>query len=105
MAQGEEGAGGGGPKGSHEAALLEIRNEKGLHARASAKFVATVERFQARVTVTRDGLSVSGDSIMGLLTLAAAKGSQIHVAASGPDAVDAMIALRALLEDRFGEGS
>ncbi len=63
-----------------------IINEKGLHARASAKLVETVESFDAKANISKDNLSVSGDSIMGLLMLAAAKGSQIDVETSGPEA-------------------
>lgn len=83
--------------------LLEIVNEKGLHARASAKFVEEVERFDARVSVSRDGLEVSGDSIMGLLMLAAAKGCSILVATEGPDAEDALNALETLVAGKFDE--
>ena len=83
--------------------LLEIVNEKGLHARASAKFVEEVEQFDARVSVARDGLEVSGDSIMGLLMLAAAKGCSIQVSAEGPDASDALAALETLVANKFGE--
>ncbi len=82
---------------------LLIRNEKGLHARASARFVETVERFDARVEVMRDGLSVSGDSIMGLLMLGAAQGATLDIDAEGPEAEELLAALAALLEDRFGE--
>ncbi len=84
--------------------VLDIINEKGLHARASAKFVETVERFDARATVDRDGMSVSGDSIMGLLMLGAARGSQITVTTSGEQAGPLMDALVALVGDYFGEG-
>lgn len=83
--------------------ILDIINEKGLHARASAKFVETVESFDARAEVSRDGMSASGDSIMGLLMLAASKGTQIEVATSGNDADQLANALRALVADRFGE--
>ncbi|WP_312528742.1 HPr family phosphocarrier protein [Paracoccus sp. (in: a-proteobacteria)] len=83
---------------------LKIINEKGLHARASAKFVETVERFDARVTVEKDGLEVSGDSIMGLLMLAAPRGSTIHVTARGPQAGELSQALASLVGDYFGEG-
>lgn len=83
---------------------LEIQNEKGLHARASAKFVETVERFEARADVAKDGMTVSGDSIMGLLMLAAAKGSTIDVSTSGADAEQLMEAIAALINDKFGEG-
>ncbi len=83
---------------------LEIQNEKGLHARASAKFVETVEAFDARADVSKDGMTVSGDSIMGLLMLAAAKGSTIDVATSGAAAEPLMAAIASLIDDKFGEG-
>ena len=82
-----------------------ICNAKGLHARASAKFVETVERHDASARVSRDGQTVGGDSIMGLLMLAAANGCEISVACEGPEAEALMEALAALVEDRFGEGS
>ncbi len=84
---------------------LEIINEKGLHARASAKFVETAERFNARALVSKDGQSVSADSIMGLLMLAASTGTAIDVAAEGPDAEALLDALEQLVEGRFGESS
>ena len=83
---------------------LEIVNQKGLHARASAKLVETVERFDASAEVSRDGLSASGDSIMGLLMLAASRGTTIDVQTSGPDAEALADALAALVADKFGEG-
>ena len=82
---------------------LRIINEKGLHARASAKFVEVVERFDASAEVGKDGLSVSGDSIMGLLMLAASKGTSIEVRTSGVQAAELADALQALVADRFGE--
>ena len=82
---------------------LKIVNEKGLHARASAKFVEVVEGFDARAEVCRDGMSAGGDSIMGLLMLAAAKGTTIEVQTSGPDAEALANAVEALVADRFGE--
>lgn len=82
---------------------LTICNEKGLHARASARFVETVERHDARAVVIRDGMRVSGDSIMGLLMLAAAKGTEIEVETTGPEAEGLAAALAALVEGRFGE--
>ena len=82
---------------------LHIINEKGLHARASAKFVEVVEGFDARAEVSKDGNSASGDSIMGLLMLAAPKGTSIKVQIQGPDAAALADALQALVEDRFGE--
>ena len=84
---------------------LQIVNEKGLHARASAKLVEVVEGFDASSEVSKDGLSASGDSIMGLLMLAAAKGSSIDVVTSGADADALAQALTALVADRFGEGA
>ena len=82
---------------------LKIENEKGLHARASARFVEVVEQFDARAEVTKDGMIVSGDSIMGLLMLAASKGTSIEVQTSGADAEALGVALQALVADRFGE--
>lgn len=82
---------------------LKIINEKGLHARASAKFVEVVEEFDATAQVSRDGMTVSGDSIMGLLMLAASRGTTIEVETSGPQAEALAAALAALVADRFGE--
>ncbi|ETX30873.1 HPr family phosphocarrier protein [Roseivivax isoporae] len=82
---------------------LKIVNEKGLHARASAKLVEVVEGFDAQAEVSRDGLSASGDSIMGLLMLAASKGTSIEVETSGPDAEALADAIAALVANRFGE--
>lgn len=82
---------------------LKIINDKGLHARASAKFVEVVEQFDADAEVFKDGLSASGDSIMGLLMLAASKGTTIEVQTSGTDAGALSEALKALVEDKFGE--
>ncbi|HMQ94206.1 MAG TPA: HPr family phosphocarrier protein [Amaricoccus sp.] len=83
---------------------LDIINEKGLHARASARFVETVERFDARATVSRDGMQVSGDSIMGLMMLAASRGTSIEILVEGSQAEALADALRDLVADRFGEG-
>lgn len=85
------------------AMVLDIENEKGLHARASARFVETVEGFDASAMVSRDGMVVSGDSIMGLLMLGAAKGTQIEVETSGPQADALADAIRTLVGSRFGE--
>ncbi|MEM1075669.1 MAG: HPr family phosphocarrier protein [Pseudomonadota bacterium] len=82
---------------------LEIVNIKGLHARASAKLVEVVEGFDARAEVSRDGVSAAGDSIMGLLMLAASHGTFIDVETSGPDADALADALKALVADKFGE--
>lgn len=83
---------------------LRIVNEKGLHARASARFVETVERFDADARVTRGNETVSGDSIMGLLMLAASKGTTIQVETRGTEAGALADALEALVADKFGEG-
>ena len=90
------------PEGAIFRELL-IVNRKGLHARASAKFVQTVEKFDAGVTGTRCGETVGGRSIMGLLTLGAAKGTTITVTAQGDDAEGSLAAITALVENRFGE--
>ena len=82
---------------------LAIINEKGLHARASARFVEVVEDYDATAQVSRDGMTVSGDSIMGLLMLAASRGTTIEVETGGPQAADLATALTALVADRFGE--
>ena len=82
---------------------LRIVNVKGLHARASAKLVEVVEAHDASATVARDGISTSGDSIMGLLMLAAGNGSDIEVETEGPEADRLMEAIAALVADRFGE--
>ena len=82
---------------------LRIVNRKGLHARASARFVETVGRFDAAVLVEKDGEEVSGDDLLGLLMLAGSCGSTIEVSAAGPDAAAALDALEALVSDGFGE--
>jgi phosphocarrier protein len=82
---------------------LPIVNMKGLHARATAKFVQCCDRFDAVITVTKDDETVGGSSIMGILTLGAAKGSSILVTASGPDAQAVLDALTELVANRFGE--
>lgn len=82
---------------------LRIINEKGLHARASAKFVEVVEAHDAKAVVSKDGMDVSGDSIMGLLMLAASRGTAISVATSGAEAQKLADALEALVAARFGE--
>ncbi|APX90107.1 HPr family phosphocarrier protein [Brevirhabdus pacifica] len=83
--------------------VLKIVNEKGLHARASAKLVEVVEAHDAEATVSKDGMDVSGDSIMGLLMLAASKGSEIRIATKGNAAEDLAAALEELVTNRFGE--
>jgi phosphocarrier protein HPr len=82
---------------------VTIVNRRGLHARASARFVKCAEGFDAAVHVIKDGQSVEGTSIMGLMTLAAAPGSTIELTADGPDAQAAMDALTDLVESGFGE--
>jgi phosphocarrier protein len=82
---------------------LTICNKKGLHARASARFVQTVEKFDAEVRVMRCGEIVGGTSIMGLMMLAASPGTTITVEATGKDAAEVIAALAALIESRFGE--
>jgi len=82
---------------------IRIINEKGLHARASAKLVEVVEAHDATADVSKDGMNVSGDSIMGLLMLAASKGTTIEIQTDGPDAIKLADALQALIADRFGE--
>ncbi|MEQ1651950.1 MAG: HPr family phosphocarrier protein [Hyphomicrobium sp.] len=84
-------------------AFVIIRNLKGLHARASAKFVKCAETFDANVTVIRDGQSVGGTSIMGLMMLAAGPGSELHITAEGPQGPEALQALVALVEAGFDE--
>lgn len=82
---------------------LEITNQRGLHARASAKFVKCAEAFNAEITVTRDGMSVPATSIMGLMMLGAAMGTSIMVEASGAQAEEAIEALTQLVESKFDE--
>jgi phosphocarrier protein HPr len=82
---------------------ITILNSRGLHARASAKFVKCAEQFDANVTVSRDGHTVPGTSIMGLMMLAASPGSAITISASGLQAAEAVDALEALVSGRFGE--
>ena len=82
---------------------IPIINRKGLHARATAKFVQCVDQFDAEIKVTRCGETVGGDSIMGILTLGAAMGSTITVSAMGNQAEAALTALAALIANRFGE--
>ena len=83
--------------------VATIVNKRGLHARASAKFVETVARFQSEVTVKKDGAEVSGRSIMGLMMLGASMGTTIQISALGPDAEDAVSALSRLIAAKFYE--
>ena len=82
---------------------FEIKNKLGLHARAAALLVQTVNRFSAQVTLTKDGQSADGRSIMGVLTLAATQGSKLHVEANGEEAERAVKAIEKLLDARFNE--
>ena len=95
-------AGTGVPAGAISKDLLII-NKRGLHARASAKFVQAVERFNAQVWVTRGGETVGGTSIMGLMMLAAGPGTSVTVSAIGPEAQAAVDAIAALVADKFNE--
>lgn len=88
---------------SNQSATLEIRNKRGLHARASARFVETAARYDADVRVSKDGMEVIGTSIMGLMLLAASKGDNIHINVTGQDAAAALDALRTLVAARFDE--
>ncbi|MBN9057068.1 HPr family phosphocarrier protein [Shinella sp. PSBB067] len=82
---------------------LLIINKRGLHARASAKFVQTVDSYDAEVTVSKDGMTVGGTSIMGLMMLAASPGCSVLVTATGAQAREVLHALDTLIADRFGE--
>lgn len=82
---------------------VEIVNARGLHARAAARFVRMAEGFDADILVAKDGVEVSGTSIMGLMMFAAAPGSKVRISASGADASAALDALAALVADGFGE--
>lgn len=84
-------------------ATAKITNKRGLHARASAKIVEAAARFKAEITIIKDGTRVNARSIMGLMMLAASLGSEIGVEAEGPDADQAMTAMLALIEAKFGE--
>ena len=85
--------------------VFTIINDKGLHARASARFVEVVEKFESEVTVEKDGLEASGSSIMGLLMLAASKGTTIKVTLNGKDSEELTSALDDLIKSKFGEDS
>lgn len=88
------------PTSSH---VFNILNDKGLHARASARFVEVVEKFESEVIVEKDGLEASGSSITGLLMLAASKGTSIKVTLNGNDAEELVLALEELINSKFGE--
>jgi phosphocarrier protein len=91
--------------GTRVEATAQIVNKKGLHARASAKFVETVARFQAEVTVSKDENTVSGRSIMGLMMLGASLGTTIHLCAEGPESVRVIETLLQLIAAKFHEDS
>ncbi|CAH2030696.1 HPr family phosphocarrier protein [Trichlorobacter ammonificans] len=82
---------------------FEIVNKLGLHARASALFVKTASRFQSDVKLAREGIEVNGKSIMGIMMLAAAKGTRVRLSVEGSDEAEAMAAIGALITDGFGE--
>lgn len=88
---------------SKQERVFVIQNRLGLHARAAAQLVQVANRFQSECSVTKDGMTVNGKSIMGVLTLAAAMGTQITVVFDGPDAAEAMEAMAVLVNDKFGE--
>ena len=83
---------------------IRISNRLGLHARAAAKFVQEAGRFRANIVLARDGQTVDGKSILGILTLAAGKGTRLVLRADGPDESEALGALVRLIDDKFGEG-
>jgi phosphocarrier protein HPr len=83
---------------------LQITNELGMHARAATKFVQTANKYQSAVTVEKDGQSVNGKSIMGVLMLVASKGTWVTLKAKGDRAQEAVDAIGALIDDKFGEG-
>jgi phosphocarrier protein HPr len=84
-------------------ARVIIPNKRGLHARASAKVVEASARFESEIHIIKDGQKVNGRSIMGLMMLAASIGSEVEITAEGPDAAEAMKAILALVEAKFGE--
>ncbi len=90
--------------GSQAQRSVKIRNRLGMHARAAVKFVQLANHFECEINVLKDGTQVNGKSIMGLLTLVAAWGTEVIVAANGVDADQAVDALVALVGDGFGEG-
>jgi phosphocarrier protein HPr len=89
--------------GGRREATARIINKKGLHARASAKVVEAAARFQSHITVTKDGQTVDARSIMGLMMLAASMGTEIEIVAEGADSEEAMFAILALIDAKFGE--
>jgi phosphocarrier protein len=92
-----------GATGNRQTRTVTIRNQRGLHARAAAKFVKLAAEYDAEVWVERNGTEVGGQSIMGLMMLAAGPGSSIDIAAAGPQATEALAALASLVERGFDE--
>ena len=90
------------PEGKRTA-IVRIKNKRGLHARASAKIVEAAARFQSEINVVKDGQVVNARSIMGLMMLAASLGTDVEITAEGPDADEAMTAILALADAKFGE--
>jgi phosphocarrier protein len=91
------------PDGERRSAVATITNKRGLHARASAKLVEAAARFKCTITVTKDGQAVNARSIMGLMLLAASMGSNVEISADGEDAAEALTAILALIDAKFGE--
>jgi phosphocarrier protein len=88
---------------ARQIAITRITNKRGLHARAAAKIVEAASRFQSVITVRRDGQSVDARSIMGLMMLAASTGADVEISAEGTDSKEALTAILALIEAKFGE--
>ena len=89
--------------GGKRTAIVRIKNKRGLHARASAKIVEAAARFQSEINIVKDGQVVNARSIMGLMMLAAGIGSDVEITAEGPDAAEALTAIVALADAKFGE--
>jgi len=89
--------------GEKRTAIVRIKNKRGLHARASAKIVEAAARFQSEINIVKDGQVVNARSIMGLMMLAAGIGSDVEITAEGPDAAEALTAIVALADAKFGE--
>ena len=89
--------------GGKRTAIVRIKNKRGLHARASAKIVEAAARFQSEINIVKDGQVVNARSIMGLMMLAAGIGSDVEVTAEGPDSAEALTAIIALADAKFGE--
>jgi phosphocarrier protein len=87
----------------HARKEVKIQNSLGLHARPATKFVQLASKFRCKVSVRKDGQTVNGKSVMGMMMLAAAKGTNITIEANGQDAVEAVEALEGLIKERFGE--